>query len=75
MNDGMLDKIAPCIDMVGTKSTDSSCSNNQTEFSDDEKNLPTATGTVNTSKKRSKASDKLVLDLNDRSKYTKEVSV
>lgn len=35
----------------------------------------TATSSGTTSKKRNKGSEKLVLDLNDRSKYTKEVSV
>lgn len=56
--------------------------NNQTESADDEgkNNLTDSTaassGTGNsTSKKRNKGSEKLVLDLNDRSKYTKEVSV
>lgn len=53
-----------------------SCSSNNISLTTDASGTSTSTGKVETGAgKRGKADAKLVLDLNDRSKYTKEVSV
>lgn len=70
----MLSKPTQSID-IDNKSSDIPSNSQADNAGNEKKSTATLTGSVGTSKRRNKGSDQLVLDLNDRSKYTKEVSV